>query len=267
MENEQSARQDLTVDVSRVQPVAQEIVRAAARVFLHHTAPWFIGLLAHGSAVKGGYIRGCSDIDLQLYLAEEAFTVHSQLPLELVLAIQRNLAQIDPAPFQYIQCYAKRTALAPGQVGPIPGAYALLRGRLPIAEATAQQLHDAARAALARLDPYPAYIAKDLLHSGGDRLERTVRYACTDVWPVLYHVLVLHHGDAAYVWGLPKPDAIALLPHASSVRHAITSFHAAVVAYYEQEASVERALTALRQAIAFLSSARDWWEETYGKLQ
>jgi hypothetical protein len=267
MESEQSERQDLAVDVSRVQPVAQEIVRATARIFIRHTARWFIGLLAHGSAVKGGYIRGCSDIDLQLYLAEDAFSVHGQLPLEVALAIQGDLAQIDPAPFRYIQCYAEHLARAPGQVGPIPGAYAVLGGRLPIAEATAHELQDAARAALTRLDPYPAYIAKDLLHYGDGRLERTVRYACTDVWPVLYHVLVLQHADAGYVWGLPKPDAISLLPQASSLRQAITIFHAAVVVYYEQEASVEHALAVLRQAVAFLSIARTWWEETHGPLQ
>ncbi len=77
---------------------------------------------------------------------------------------------------------------------------------------------------------------------------------------------MLQHADAVHVWGLPKPEAIALLPPASSVQCAITIFHATVVAYYEREASVENALAVLRQAVAFLSGARTWWEETHGQF-
>jgi len=45
-------------DLSRVVPEAKSIVQAAATVYLNHTGPWFIGLLVHGSALKGGFIPG-----------------------------------------------------------------------------------------------------------------------------------------------------------------------------------------------------------------
>jgi len=51
------------------------IVQAAAAVYVKHTTPWLVGLIVHGSAVKGGYIPGCSDIDFQLYLDEAAFYI------------------------------------------------------------------------------------------------------------------------------------------------------------------------------------------------
>ena len=60
--------------VSGLTPEARPIAAAAAAVYMRHTRPWFIGLVAHGSAVKGGFIPGCSDVDLQLYLDDAAFT-------------------------------------------------------------------------------------------------------------------------------------------------------------------------------------------------
>jgi len=57
------------VNVPGLTPEAKPIVQEAAAVYLKHTDPWFVGLVVYGSAVKGGFIPGCSDIDLQLYLA------------------------------------------------------------------------------------------------------------------------------------------------------------------------------------------------------
>lgn len=91
------------LDLSRVVPAARPVIEAAAQVYLRHTEQWLLGLLIHGSALKGGFISGCSDIDLQIYLRSEAFTLYGQLPLEICSAIQRDLARIDPHPFQYIQ--------------------------------------------------------------------------------------------------------------------------------------------------------------------
>ena len=68
------------VDVSGLTPEARPIVKEVAAVYLKHTTPWFIGLIVHGSAVKGGFIPGCSDIDFQLYLEDSAFSWHGQLP-------------------------------------------------------------------------------------------------------------------------------------------------------------------------------------------
>jgi hypothetical protein len=258
--------EDVTLDLSGVQPAAREIVRAAAEVYAHHTAPWLVGLLVHGSALKGGFIPGCSDVDLKLYLRDEAFAgPGTRLPFALAANIQRDLARIDPAPFQYIQCYAERSVAKEGQVGPIPGAYHLVLGRLPVAEASDAQLCAAAQAALDRLDPYPDYIASGLLEHGGGRLERTVRFICTDVWPILYQVLCLQQSDAVHVWGLPKRSAIELLAPDSPLRSPIEGFYESVVAYYDGDPSVERALAVLRDALAFLSAASMWWREARGR--
>ncbi len=251
------------IDLTRIQPEAREIVRTVAAIYARHTMPWLIGLLVHGSAYKGGFIRGCSDVDLKIYLRDDAFDgPTTRLPFALAAAIQRELSRVDPAPFQYIQCYAERSRPpAEGQIGPIPGTYHMVVGRLPVAEATADQVRTSARAALDRLDPYPDYIAKDLLQHGGGRMARSVRYACTDVWPVLYQVLCLARPDPIAAWSLPKPTAIALLPDGSPLRSTIADFYTAVTAYYANEPTVDRAIDVLRLAVAFRQAARSWWQE------
>ena len=262
------SRADFACDVSGVQPEAQEIVRAAAELYARHTAPWFIGLLVHGSALKGDFIPGCSDIDLKLFLRDEVFVgAGNQLPFELAATIQRDLARVEPAPFQYVQCYAERSVPREGQLGPVPGSYHVVMGQAPVVEATAAQLLASAHAALDRLDPYPAYIASTLLQHGGGKLERTVRLACTDVWPALYQILCVQQLDPTHIWSLPKRQAIALLPSDSPLRAAAAGFLASITAYYEatrDAQSTERGVEALRNAVAFLSAARDGWELSRG---
>lgn len=40
------------MDVSRLVPEAQPIAAAAGEVYLRHTQPWFVGLVAHARAVR-----------------------------------------------------------------------------------------------------------------------------------------------------------------------------------------------------------------------
>lgn len=249
-------------DLSSVTPQARPILRAAAHVYYQHTQPWFIGLIAHGSAVKGGFIPGCSDIDIQLYLEDTAFTATRQLPLSLCLDIHRDLANIDPAPFRYIQCNALPHMLPEGYVGPIPGAYTIVAGSLPIPEATSPQLRQSAHTALAKFNPLPAYITRGLLEHGGGRLQLNVRWLCTDVWPTLYNILSLQQADPIHVWGLPKDQAIQLLPQNTAIGQTIRDFYQAVLAYYPAEAPIEQALKVIESGLAFLREAASWVSTT-----
>lgn len=247
--------------ISRVAPAAQQAVSEAAAVYLRHTGRWLVGMLVHGSAYKGGYIPGCSDIDFQLYLDPGAFTRDGVLPLDLLLAIHRDLATINPAPFRYIQCYALPCATPPGQVPPIPGAYTLIAGVLPVPEATSDELISSARLSLARLEPLSHSLASELLSCGGERLQQKTRLLCTEVWPTLYHIAALQQDDPIAIWNLRKADVIALLPEDTAVGGAIRAFHAAVSVYYPAEATVEGRLAVIASGIAFLAAAQAWWAE------
>jgi hypothetical protein len=236
-------------------------VQQAAAIYLRHTQPWFVGLLIHGSALKGGFIPGCSDVDLHLYLDEGAFTADGQLPLDLCLAIHRDLATVDPAPFRYLQCVALSRTLPPDYTGPIPGAYHMIAGTLPVPEATDQQLCDAARKALAALKPVPPFLSHALLERGGGRLPSCVRLLCTEVWSSLYHVLALQQGHAISIWTLAKEEAIALLPSDMPLGREIRAFYRAAWTYYPAEESVEHALAVIATGVPFLHAAKSWWEE------
>lgn len=250
-------------DLSGLVPEARPIVQEVASVYLKRTAPWFIGLIVHGSAVKGGVIPNCSDIDFQLYLGDAAFSDRGQLPLELAMAVRRDLEGINLWPFRYVQCYARRTQPELSLVGPIPGAYHLVAGQLPVPEATAGELRRSARQALATLDPSADFLMGKLLGPGGVRLERNLRLLCTKVWPVLYQVLTLQDPDRDPIalWGLTKEKAIECLSHDSPLYHAIGAFHHAAWAYYPEENSLDASITLIQTGLAFLQSAGDWWQE------
>jgi CBS domain-containing membrane protein len=254
-----------TFNVSPLVPEARPIALEAAHVYLEHTRPWFIGLLVHGSALKGGVIRGCSDIDFQLYLEDSAFEQGGNLPLDLCLAIHKDLSRINPAPFQYIQCYALPEHVKEpekGDVRPIPGTYHLLLGTLPVPEATPEQVREKAARSLQELQPRLLAITNELLHYGGDRLARQVRLLCTDVWPALYNVLTCRADNPLEVWKLPKEAAIALLPEDESPGREIRAFYECVKGYYLRESSVEAALGVIEQGVRFLRAAKYWYEMT-----
>ena len=249
---------DLSGLVAEAQPIAGQV----AATYLKHTAPWFIGLIAHGSAVKGGIIPGCSDVDFQLYLERSAFSRHGHLPLELGFAIRRDLEGIKLSPFRYIQCYARTSEPLEDWVGPIPGAYHLVSGRLPVEEATDHDLRASARSELSRLDVSSTFLMGKLLGPGGVRLERSIRLLCTKVWPVLYQVLTLQLPEERPIalWRLPKERAIRRLPRDSALSDEMDRFYRAVLAYYPAEDSLEHALSVIQHGIAFLEAARCWWD-------
>lgn len=243
----------MAVDVYPLVPEARPIGAAAADIFIRHTRPWLIGLLVHGSALKGSVIPGCSDIDFQLYLRDEAFE-DGRLRLDAGLAIQRDLSTLDVAPFQYIQGYARSARLdesPAGSVGPIPGTYHMLFGELPVPGATLDQ---ALRRAHEVLDADRSYLGNDLLHHGGGRLDRTTRYVCTDVWPVLFSLLLLRELDLG-VWRLTKVEAINRLP--APVRAAAGEFLRRVVTYYARPHDVSEALMVIEQGAETIRLARD----------
>jgi len=251
------------IDVSSLVPEAREIVRQATQVYEAHTRPWLIGLLIHGSALKGGFIPRCSDIDFRLYLRDEAFAANGDLRWEISLAIQRDLVKIDPAPFQYIQCYAQpprlnRNEQTGGDMGPIPGSYRMLLGELPVAEPTTEQVVARARRQLDNLNSIPAHLANGFLDHGGGRLERHVRLLCTEVWPTLFNVLTVQTKNPFYIWAMSKDAAMAQLAAGTNLGQTIRSFYRAVVRYFTSASSVENAFQAITAGVEFLQSAKDW---------
>ena len=170
------------------------IVQKVADIYIQHTKPWFIGLVVHGSAVKGGFVPGCSDIDFILYVEDKALNQRQELPLSLTMAIHRELAEIDIAPFRYIQF--RVATLSNNEFGNvIPGTYRLVAGRLLQPELSNEQLLALCKVGLTELEPDRIIASHRLLDHGEGRLQRIVRGLCTEVYPALFQILTIQNGD------------------------------------------------------------------------
>ncbi len=250
------------LDVSPLVPEARPIAEKVAQVYLEHARPWFVALMAHGSALKGGFIPGCSDIDFKLFLDESAFDDDGRLPLGLAMDIQRDLSKIDTSPFQYIQCDAVPVGDdgAKAELMVIPGTYHMLVGKLPFAEATVEQVVRQAHAGLSNLLVPPLKVINDLLEHGGGRLEYRVRLLCTAVWPALFNALTLRADDPLSVWRLPKPAVVELIPESDPLGRDIRAFYRYARDYYASGHSVEEALRVVECGVGFLRTAKEWYD-------
>lgn len=241
-------------DVTPLVPEARPIAREAAAVYVEHTRPWFLGLVALGSAVKGDFIPGCSDMDFMLFLDDSAFR-EGCLPLQISVSIHRDLSRIDPRPFAYIQCYALPPRMPDGQYGPIPSSYHVLAGQLPVPEATTE---DVRRDARTTLNGFRAGAPYGLLFQGPGLLERDLRLMWSWVRKVVFSVLAFERDDVLRVSALPTSEAIGLLGD-PQLRREVMAFHQTVRRYYTADRSVDLALEAIGQGVACLASAKRWW--------
>lgn len=244
---------DLDPDVSGLQAEARGIVERAAEVFLTHLQDDLASLVAHGSAVKGDYVAGGSDVDLVLAVQPGTLTAGGQLPFATVAALQLGLSRIEIAPFRYLQSRVEERG-RPRKGGFVPGAYHVVWGDPDVPLATPEQLLGAAREALAGLDirAMEARICDRLLDCGEGRFDREVRYVCTDVWPRLYHMLVLEGGDPLQVWRMTKTEAISVTNERSEAGESIREFHAAVLRHYTRGEAVETGMDVLDLGLKFL---------------
>jgi len=251
------------IDASGVQPAARPIVERIAHVFIGHLGVSLVTLVAHGSAVKGGIIWGSSDVDAVAVVHPERLTGHGELPLELAVALHRDLARIDPAPFRYLQAYVSpaQPVGSKAGIGFIPGTFHIVTGARDVPIATGVELLAAARHALGKLDPDAARagISNALLNHGEGRLDRQVRWTCTDVWPLMYHVACVHLDDGLAAWQRTKHEVLALLADDPVLGEPLAHWFRVVTDHYAHGETLESALATLSAAAAFYDAAAQWF--------
>lgn len=252
---------DIAWDVSGLQPQAQFLAGQIAQVCVDELGNDLITLLFHGSAVKGGIIKGSSDLDFVMIVRPEILTAGSELPLDRAMAFHRRLATIDPASFRYLQGHICARHRPPG-VGFIPGAYVVAVGSPDIPLATSQRLLASAAEALANLDR-PARrdrLGNALLNHGEDRLFREVRWLCTDVWPVSFHIASLVEGDGVKAWQRHKIENVAFLEDDAIAGPPLKHWLEVISHHYATGETVDSGLAAIEAGSAFLDAAADWYE-------
>ncbi|HDX9589831.1 TPA: hypothetical protein ROX98_002844 [Bacillus pseudomycoides] len=149
--------------------------------------------------------------------------------------------------------------LPEGFVGPIPGAYQIVAGRLPVEEETSEQLKESAIKGLHNITAVPKYFST-LLDHGKERLTRVVRLLSTQVSPTIFHVLSVVNQDAVEVWKMPKNEAIHLLPDEEMKQFAIQFFKCAE-RYYPDENLVDDALGMIENGAKFFESVNLWFAQ------
>ena len=248
-----------------LQSATREPVRQVAAVLRERLGDALVTLAAHGSAVKGGYIAGCSDLDLAVYVRSDALAADGNLSLARAEDLYRGLSGIDPAPFRYVQLYVHPPGQGPG-LGLIPGAYHIVWGAPEVPLADAVSLLRSAHESLGRIDVagYASRIGQHLLGWGRTAHHQELRWLCTDVWPALFHLLTLQSEDPLTVWRLAKPEAIARTDAASVPGQTIRTFYATLLAHYTGGEALEMALSALEAGLAFLTAAHGWYQAYQG---
>jgi hypothetical protein len=250
-----------TIDVSGVQPSAQSILSRVAEIYLDQLGDALISLVAHGSAVKGGIIEGSSDVDYVVLVSPDILTSCGEFPLERSVAIHRTLSTIDPEPFRYVQGYADAWG-DPTARRFIEGTYHVVVGEPDVPVWTGEDLLNAARQAILDLDParYRGRLSNALLDHGEERLNRQVRYLCTDVWPVMYHVASVALGDGPNAWQHTKPEVVQMLANDPIVGAPLTRWMNAISEHYAVGETVDTGLRAIESGVSFLESVADWRE-------
>ena len=65
----------------------------------------------------------------------------------------------------------------------------------------------------------------DPFDHGEGRLQRIVRKICTEVYPVLFQVLTIQHGEGHRIWNLNKFEAMEQLPEDTELGRKIRQFN------------------------------------------
>lgn len=251
-----------SIDVVGIQPVAREIVHAMAEAYLANLGAALVSLVAHGSAMKGGFIPGSSDVDLAAFIDPAALDGRGELPLEQALSLHANVARIDPHPFRYLQGHVYPAGSGP-PVGFIPGAMHVVWGDADVPIAREDDVMQAALSSLRCLEPdtLRSRISNGLMDHGEGRLDRQVRWLCTDVWPAIYQVACLAQGSGMEVWTQTKHEVVSRLRIEPIIGPAATAWFESVTAHYAKGEAIGTALQTIRDGVAVLDAAKAWVQQ------
>lgn len=176
-------------------------------------------IIAKGSTVKGGFIPGLSDIDLHVYLEDEAFAFSDFPKLELGLRFQEKMdGLIRKYDFggSLIQVIFINISQMRGWSAPVDGSYLLLYGDVcPEPPPTVEGMLEKDRLNLQ--NPTYAYgLIASMADKTSDHLADYVRRLNIAVTPTLYRVLSLLTCDPFRIWKMTRFEVLEELAQLDS---------------------------------------------------
>jgi hypothetical protein len=217
-------------------------------------------IVAHGSAIKGGVIRGYSDVDFMVFLAPGCFGEDGELADEDTFGFQERFGALPwrGAGFLNGQVYFYDARRLPDWwTGPAPDSYRELWGRLPAeVRPTPERLREIeSRFLREELPRQLAAMLRTFVDTADGSLPRRVRLLGTTVTPVVFAVLSLDEDDLLELWALPKQEALARLearyPGEAGPRHA-RRFYEGVTRLFGEAFEPALARTTFAEGVRFL---------------
>jgi predicted nucleotidyltransferase len=195
---------------SAIKGLRKEFVEACKSVFRES----LVAIIAKGSTVKGGFIPWLSDLDLHVYLEDDAFAYSDFLKLELGLALQEKMDKLirkydfGGGPVQVIMINVSKPK---DWSGSLPGTYELLYGdecpdQIPTVEYMLEKDAENLR------NPSYGYGAvNSFVDKTSDALPGYVRRLNTVVTPTFYRVLSVLTKDPYRAWKMMKFEVLEAL--------------------------------------------------------
>jgi hypothetical protein len=173
-------------------------------------------VLLKGSALKGDFIPGYSDLDLHSFLSPEVMVGRAAPRADLAMRFQASIGRLEPHDYDCnsFQLYFLNYERYPqGWAKPVPGSYLVLHGDLPpgFTDVSAEEYRRHAREVLGRL---PVTIAQ-LIERGIDKPDRSLppilRLAGIELKQATYAAASLRAQAPLEVWTLPRTHVLARL--------------------------------------------------------
>lgn len=247
------------MDSTRRDALCARMIEAARAAFGEHLR----GAILKGSALKGDFIEGYSDLDVHLFVDAAAMRGVDVPALDRALAFQKLFGSVEPRDYGVNSCqlfFVTWGRYPAGWVRPIPGAYEVIYGALPPGF-TDLDPADYVRGAHDWLDASPRWI-DTLLGRFVDKPDRTVadliRLAGTILKPVPYCAAVILHGDPFRIWRLPLAEVLPLVAAEISPSGSLGAFFARVQEWPAIEGDPDQLRELFRLALTALQEAADW---------
>lgn len=177
-------------------------------------------VLLKGSALKGDFVPGYSDLDLHCFLSPEVMVGRAAPTPELAMRFQSAIGKLEPRDYgcNSFQLYFLNHERYPdGWAKPVPGSYVVIHGETPdgFGEVTREEYLEHARNALSRLP----VTAAQLIERGIDKPDRSLppilRLAGIELKQATYAAASLLTGDPLLIWTLPRQEVLSRLREAS----------------------------------------------------
>ncbi len=219
-------------------------------------------IILKGSALKGDFIPGYSDLDVHVYVSS-GFMQSERVPkLEPAIRFQRRIGGLDPERYgvSSFQVYFIDADQYPEDwQRPLPGSYRVIYGD-PVEEASPEESLERARDHLVEYPAYVANLIQRFVDKPDKELPYMVRLAGATLKGAVHSAVTVATQDPEMVVGLSVDDALDVLKEHGLEVSSAASLFSAVRSWHAVSSDPEGCRRAFRNAIEAMVSICCWYE-------